>query len=550
MRAVDPRLLRLGRATRRYLAVSVLLGALTALLVVAQAWLLADVVSRAFSGDQSATDLRTPLSVLLAVVLARAAIAWYTEVAANRSSSRVKSQLRQAFVEKVAETAPSADRQPVGELATLATHGIDALDGYFSRYLPQLVLAVIVPITVIVAVAATDWISAITLAVTVPLIPVFMALIGMRVRSRQDRQLRTLQVLSGHFLDVVRGLATLKVFGRSKAQVETIQAVTDSYRRSTMSTLRLAFLSSLVLELVASVAVALVAVEVGLRLLHGHLDLQSSLFVLVLAPEAYLPLRLVGTNYHASAEGLSAADQMFAVLERPSPARGDRSDVPDPATHDIEFDRLLIGYPDRAGPVLDGWSLTIEPGEVVALAGPSGCGKSTVLKVLLGFLAPQGGTLRVGGVDVATLDPDAWRAHISWMPQHPHLFEGTIAENLRLGRSDATDDELWHALALASLADRVAELPQKLETRLAERGAGLSAGERQRVALARAFVRDAPLVLLDEPTAHLDSATEARVTESLRLFASGRTMVVVAHRPALLAMADRVVELAPAMALR
>ncbi len=287
MRAVDPRLLRFGRATRRYLAVSVLLGALTALLVVAQAWLLADVVSRAFSGDESTTDLKAPLSLLLAVVLARAAVAWYTEVAANRSSSRVKSQLRQAFVEKVAETSPSADRQPVGELATLATHGIDALDGYFSRYLPQLVLAVIVPVTVIVAVAATDWISAVTLAVTVPLIPVFMALIGMRVRTRQDRQLRTLQVLSGHFLDVVRGLATLKVFGRSKAQVETIQAVTDSYRRSTMSTLRLAFLSSLALELLASVAVALVAVEVGLRLLHGHLDLQSSLFVLVLAPEAY-----------------------------------------------------------------------------------------------------------------------------------------------------------------------------------------------------------------------------------------------------------------------
>ncbi len=192
---------------------------------------------------------------------------------------------------------------------------------------------------------------------------------------------------------------------------------------------------------------------------------------------------------------------MFAVLERPSPARGDRTDVPDLATHDIEFDRVVAGYPDRGGPVLDGWSLTIEPGEVVALAGPSGCGKSTALKLLLGFLAPQAGSLRVGGVDVATLDPDAWRAHISWMPQHPHLFAGTIAENLRLGRSDATDDELWHALVLASLADRVAELPEELETRLGERGAGLSAGERQRVALARAFVRDAPLVLLDEPTA-------------------------------------------------
>jgi thiol reductant ABC exporter CydD subunit len=550
MRAVDPRLLRFGRETRHHLAVSILLGGLTAVLVIAQAWLLADVVAGAFSGDQSTADLRTPLSLLLAVVVARAAVAWYTEVAANRSSSRVKSQLRQAFVEKVAETAQPGDRQSVGELATLATHGIDALDGYFSRYLPQLVLAVIVPVTVIVAVAATDWISAATVAVTVPLIPVFMALIGLRVRTRQDRQLRTLQVLSGHFLDVVRGLATLKVFGRSKAQVEAIRAVTDSYRRTTMSTLRLAFLSSLVLELVASVAVALVAVEVGLRLLHGHLDLQSALFVLVLAPEAYLPLRMVGTSYHASAEGLSAADQMFAVLERPSPFRGERTDVPDPATHVIEIDRVTASYPDRPGPVVDECTFTIEPGEVVALAGPSGSGKTTALKLMLGFVAPQTGTLRIGGVDLATLDPDAWRARIAWMPQHPHLFAGTIAENLRLGRIEATQDELWHALVLASLAERVAELPQQLDTPLGERGTGLSAGERQRVALARALIRDAPLLLLDEPTAHLDRATEARVIDSLRRVAVGRSVVVVAHRAALLDIAHRVVECAPATAVR
>jgi thiol reductant ABC exporter CydD subunit len=455
----------------------------------------------------------------------------------------VKSELRHAFVDKIAEVGPRPDRASVGDLATLATRGIDALDGYFARYLPQLVLAVIVPVTVIVVIGATDWISAVTIAITVPLIPIFMALIGMRVRKRQDRQLRSLQILSGHFLDVVRGLTTLKVFGRSKVQVETIRAVTDTYRRSTMSTLRLAFLSSLVLEVLASVAVALVAVEVGLRLLHGHMDLQSSLFILVLAPEAYLPLRLVGTNYHASAEGLSAAAQMFTVLEQPAPPRGRSTDVPNPVQHALVLDRVTVTYPDRFRPVLQRCSLVVEPGQIVALAGPSGSGKSTILQLVLGFVSPDEGELRIGDVDLATLDPDAWRAQIAWMPQHPHLFAGTIEENVRLGRPSATDDEVWHALNLAAVAERVAALPGGLSFSLGERGSGLSAGERHRVALARAFARDAPLLLFDEPTAHLDATTEARIAESIRSLGSRHTVLLVAHRPALLDLADTVINL-------
>ena len=354
--------MRLGRATRVHLGVTVALGALTAALVIAQAWLLATVIARSFDDGIDVGDVRSPLAALLVVVVLRATVAWYSEVSANRASSKVKSALRVALVEKLAADAPAARNDPDGHLATLATHGVDALDGYFSRYLPQLVLAVIVPVAVIVAVCTADWISALIIAVTIPLIPIFMALIGMRVQRRQDRQLRTLEVLSGHFLDVVRGLTTLKVFGRSKAQVETIRAVTDSYRRTTMSTLKLAFLSSLVLELLASVAVALVAVSVGLRLLYGHLDLQTALFALVLAPEAYLPLRSVGTSYHASAEGLSAADQVFEVLDRPAPARGERADVPDPSRQPIVLDDIAVTYPDRGEAALDRFSLTIEAG--------------------------------------------------------------------------------------------------------------------------------------------------------------------------------------------
>jgi thiol reductant ABC exporter CydD subunit len=547
---VDPRLLRLGRGVRAHLVVTVVLGGITALLVIAQAWLLADVIARAFDGSISVADVRAPLTALLLVVVVRAATAWYTEVSANRASARVKSQLRIALVEKLAADAPSTRPESEGQLTTLATHGVDALDGYFSRYLPQLVLAVIVPVAVIVAVCTADWVSAVIIAVTVPLIPVFMALIGMRVQRTQDHQLRTLQVLSGHFLDIVRGLTTLKVFGRSKAQVETIRSVTDSYRRTTMSTLKLAFLSSLVLELLASVSVALVAVSVGLRLLYGHLDLQASLFALVLAPEAYLPLRLVGTSFHASAEGLSAADQVFEVLERPAPERGTRHDVPNPARHVITVDHVTVAYPSRAKPAIGRCSLTIEPGESVAITGPSGCGKSTLLSVLLGFTSPSAGAVRVGDIDLADLDPGTWREHVAWVPQRPHLFAASIADNLRLGAPHATDNDLWSAVSAASLEARVASLPDQLDTTLGESGAGLSAGEAQRLAIARALLRRGSLLLLDEPTAHLDLETESRVISSLHRAALGRTMVVVTHRPAVLSIVDRVVSLEPATVLR
>ncbi len=433
-----------------------------------------------------------------------------------------------------------------GDLAALLTQGIDALDGYFSRYLPQLVLAVIVPVTILAAMVKMDWLSAVIVAVTLPLIPVFMALIGLATRAHTDRQFRTLQVLSGHFLDVVSGLATLKVFGRSKAQIRTIGEVAERYRRTTMTTLRLTFLSSLVLELLASLSVALVAVSVGLRLLGGHMGLRSALFVLVLAPEAYLPLRMVGAQYHASAEGMSAAEQVFEVLERPVPPRGTRTDVPDPAGHGLVVEDLVVSYPGRDRPALAGVTLDIEPGEVLALTGPTGCGKSTLIGVLLGFVTPESGTVRIDGVDLRSFDPDAWRGRLAWVPQRPHLFAASIADNIRLGRPEADAEELRAAIGDSGLSDLVARLPQGLDTPLGERGAGLSAGERQRVALARAFLRDAPLLLLDEPTANLDGETEAEVIEAVRRLARGRTVVLVAHRPALVALADRVVHLDPA----
>lgn len=544
MKALDPRLLRCARATRTFLFVSIGLGAFSAVLIVAQAWLLADVVASAFLGGKSLAQLQTPLIVLLGVVVARAAVSWGAELAASRCSARAKSQLRGALLERVARLGTDSSRKErTGELAVLATRGVDALDGYFSLYLPQLFLAVIVPLVVLAAVVGKDWISAAIIAATIPLIPLFMALVGAATQERMDRQLRTLQRLGGHFLDVVAGLPTLKVFGRAKAQAASIRETSERYRDAALSTLRVTFLSSLILELVATISVALVAVAIGLRLMGGQLGLRTALFALVLAPEAYLPLRRLGANYHASAEGMAAAEQVFAVLEEPVPARGARRDVPDMAVAGIEVEGLWVSYPERSEPALEDVTLSVEAGEVLALAGPSGCGKSTLLSVLLGLTEPERGSVRVGDMELTDLDPDAWRTQLAWVPQRPHLFASTIAENVRLGRREASDEELWEAVRAAGLTDVVGNLPEGLDTMLGDRGAGLSAGERQRIALARAFLRDSPLLLLDEPTANLDGETEHEVMEAVRRLSHGRTVVLVAHRPALLGLADRVLVL-------
>ncbi len=485
----------------------------------------------------------------MVVIGGRAAIGWLGERLADRASATAKSDLRTALMDRIAALGPAAiGSEQTGGLVVLATSGIDALDSYFARYLPQLFLAVIVPVTVVVVTAAADWKSALIIAVTVPLIPFFMALVGATTKLRMQRQAKLLQRLSGHFLDVVAGLPTLKVFGRAKAQVVAVRDITNRYRTATMATLRVAFLSSLILELLATFSVALVAVAIGLRLLGGQLTLSTALFVLILAPEAYLPLRQLGADYHSSAEGMEAAADVFELLERELPARGATgTDVPDPSRAELQVRHLEVRYPGRPVAALEGVSLTVHPGEILALAGPSGCGKSTLLGVLLGLIPASGGSVRLAGTDLADLDPDVWRSRIAWVPQRPHLFARSIAENIRLGRPGATDGEVRTAIADAGLDEVVDRLPAGILTPLGHDGAGLSAGERQRVALARAFIRDAPLLLLDEPTANLDGRTEDGVLATVRRLTAGRTVVMVAHRPSLLALADRVVRLEPAV---
>lgn len=544
VKPIDPRLLRHARATRLFLVALVVLGLAGAALVIAQAMLVAEVVVGGFEDGLTGAGLRTPLLLLAAVALGRALVSWLTELAAYRAGAAVKSELRGRLLARAAELGPDwLSGQRTGSLVALATRGIDALDDYFARYLPQLGLAVVVPVAVLARVVTEDWISAAIIVVTLPLIPLFMILIGWATQSRMDRQWRLLSRLSGHFLDVVAGLPTLKVFGRAKAQAESIRTITSQYRQATLRTLRIAFLSSFALELLATLSVALVAVTIGMRLVHGELDLYTGLVVLILAPEAYLPIRQVGAQYHAAAEGLSAAEEIFAVLET-EPRTGGTQEVP--GSLRLELEGVTVRHPGRTEPSLAAASLVVEEGETVALVGPSGVGKSTLLNVVLGFVAPDEGRVRVGGAELAALSPGLWRERIAWVPQRPHLFAGTIAENVRLARPEADDSAVTAALRDAGAYDFVAELPDGARTLLGEDGAGLSAGQRQRLALARAFLADRPVLLLDEPTASLDGETEAGIVEAVRRLAVGRTVLLVVHRPALLSVADRVVTLEPA----
>ncbi|AGL18174.1 thiol reductant ABC exporter subunit CydD [Actinoplanes sp. N902-109] len=527
MKPLDPRLLRYARSTRAYLAGTVALGVALAALIVAQASLLADGITGVFLGGAGVHELVPTLLWLGVVVAGRAAVAWAQEVAAARSAAGVKSALRRQVLTRVAALGPG--RGPdTGSVVTLVTRGLDALDGYFARYLPQLVLAVLVPVIVLARMWPADRIATVTIVLTLPLIPLFMALIGLHTEAANQRQFRLLSRLSHHFLDVVAGLPTLKLFGRSRAQAATIRRISEQQRTVTLRTLRTAFLSSLVLELLATLSVALVAVGIGLRLVSGHLDLATALLVLILAPEAYQPLRQVGAHFHASAEGLAAAGEAFAILETPVPAaatgRGPAPSGP------IAFEDVVVRFPGRDDPALR-LDTVIQPGEVVALTGPSGCGKSTALGVLLGFVTPESGRVTVGGVPLSEVDPARWRSRIAWVPQRSHLFAGTVRDNITVGAPG--DPAAAAALAHAEDLDRL----------LGDDGTGLSAGQRQRVALARAFHRDAPVVLLDEPTANLDAGTAAGVMASIRRLSRGRTVVMAAHRPELIALADRVVAL-------
>jgi ATP-binding cassette subfamily C protein CydD len=558
VRPLDPRLLRYAAAARGYVALTAGLGIATAALVVVQALLLAQVIAGVAMDGRTFADVRVPLTLLVLVVCGRALLSWAQDRFGHRAAITVVAQLRGLVVARATALGPKALEGDAGPaVATLATRGLDALDGYLVRYLPQLLLAATVTPAVLVVVWWHDLIAGLTVLITLPLVPLFMAMVGWATQAAADRRLRTLQRLGAQVLDLVSGLPTLRALGRDTGQAVRVREVGDAYRKATMRTLRSAFMSALVLESLTTLSVALVAVGIGLRLVYGELDLRTGLAVLVMAPEVYLPLRMVGVHYHASVDGLAAAAEAFALLETEPPAPG-TVPAPDLRRSRIRLAGVCVVHPGRDRATPSGLDLEVTPGEVLALAGPSGVGKSSAVLVLLGLRRPEAGRVLVEPLDedataaataagrtahdLADLDPASWFAQVAWVPQRPLIVPGTLADNVRLAHPQATDEDLRRVGGLTGLDDVVAALPRGWRTPIGQSGVGLSAGQRQRLALARALLRPAPLVVLDEPTAHLDPGTEQVVHATItRLREAGHAVVLVAHRPSLVALADRVV---------
>lgn len=546
VRPLDPRLTRYAAGVRRLLVVSVVLGLASAVVVVVQAVLIAGILADVIIGGVRPADLAVRLAMLAGAIAARAGLAWAAEEVAGRSASAVTAGLRRDLLVHAAALGPRwRSAEHGGRLAVLATTGVESLHTYLARYLPQLVLAVVVPVVMLIYLFSADLTSGIIVLVTLPLIPLFMALVGWYTDRQTQAKWASLTRLATHFTDVVAGLPTLKVFGRAKAQAAAVRRVTDDYRRSSMVTLRVAFLSSMILELLASLSVALVAVAIGLRLVYGGLTLEVGLAVLILAPEAYLPLRQLGTQFHAAADGVEAAGRVLDVLETAPPVPGTRRDLTGPFA--VTLTAAAIGTPGDRGAV-GPLTLTAPSGAITVVTGPSGAGKTTLLQLIAGLVRPEAGVVAVRPGDgepvpVADLDPGWWRSCLGWAAQGGALQAGTIRENLAMGNPDADDATLRAALEAVAAAGFVDALADGWDHRLGDGGSGLSQGQRQRLTLARALARPAPVLLLDEPTAALDEATEQLVLDGIRRFAAGRTVVLVTHRPAPLALADQVVAL-------
>ncbi|MEJ2479267.1 MAG: thiol reductant ABC exporter subunit CydD [Acidihalobacter sp.] len=529
---------------RRPLTAAVAVGAVGGLLLILQAWLLALTINAVAIQNHGLAYVWPWLTGLLGVFAARAVVAALSEATAFEAAARVKLDVRKRVYAHLEALGPAWTRQQrTGDLANTLIDGIESLEQYYANYLPQTALAAFIPFAILVFVFPSDWVSGIIMLVTAPLIPFFMILIGKGAERLNQRQWRKLARMSAHFFDVIEGLTTLKLFNASRFEAEVVAQISDEYRRSTMAVLRVAFLSSLVLEFMATVSIAMVAVFIGFRLLYGDIHYLPGFFVLLLAPEFYLPLRNMGTQYHARMEAVGASEQIVKLLNTPLPGqRAGGHELPAGTPLDIRFENVGFAY-DAGQPVLADIDFTLAHGERVALVGPSGAGKTTLSQLLLGFIQPQQGCMTVNGIDLRELSEDTWLSRVAWLPQRPTLFHGSVLDNIRLGRPDAAPESVRRAAELANASGFIERLAQGYDTLVGDRGQGLSGGEIQRIALARAFLKDAQLIVLDEASASLDPETEALITESIERLARDRTMLVIAHRLETVRRAHRILVL-------
>ena len=523
----------------------VLFGFLAGGLVVWQSWLTSGVVNAVFLDHKSLVEVLPLLRLILVVVAGRAIFTFINEAFAGRLAVRVKNGLREELLAKIDRLGPVFLKdERAGELATTALQGLDALDAYFGQYLPQILLAALLPMLILMVVFPIDLLTGFVFVVTAPLIPFFMVWIGKLSQNHTQRQWKLLSHLGAYFLDTLQGLTTLMMLGRSRERADEVREAGERYRIVTMNVMRITFLSAFVLEMIATLSTALVAVEIGLRLLYSRIAFQEAFFILLIAPEFYLPLRNLSVRYHAGMSGVTAAGRIFELLDAPEPFSEKIPSIVNPKkfTQDftLEARDVSFTYASQSSPALQNLTLKIDAGRHYALVGETGAGKSTLVQLLMRFIDPQNGAIMLDGQDLRNWDVAECRRLIAWVPQQPKLFNDSLFENVRLRDERISRSDVEAALKKASLDGLVSSLPLGLDTELLEAGARLSGGEIRRVALARAFLRDSPLLIMDEPTAHLDLELEQSLIETTRQLMIGKTTLVIAHRLSTVLRADTI----------
>ena len=540
---IQRRLFRLARDVHGFLPVMAIYSMLIAAVVLGQMFFLSKIIADLFiSGREPNLFV---LILLLSSILVRSILLWLREMTAQRKAVQIKSGLRKKTFEHSLRLGPVHSKaEKTGETVALITEGIEKLDDYFTKFIPSLIHIIILPVIIILFTIYIDWLSGLILLVTGPLILFFMWLIGTYAKKLTQKQWSLLSSLSSHFLDVLQGLKTLRLFGAGQNEAANVANTSDRFRIITMDVLKVAFLSGMVLELAASVSIALVAVQVGIRLIEGLMIYQLGLFILLLAPEFYLPFRTLGQHHHAGMEGAAAAEKLFGFMNRQVPEKTalQKTSIPE-SFKEIQFSGVNFTYEGSVSPALQNINLKLIPGTITALAGRTGSGKTTIANLLLGFISPSEGDILADGISLETIDAEQWRRLIAYVPQHPHFFNGTVLDNLLMANPNASFGEIVKAATKAGAHTFIERLPEGYNTVITENASRLSGGERQRLSIARAFLKDAPLLILDEPTSNLDPESEDYIARATKELVKDRISLIIAHRLRTVRMADRIIVL-------